>query len=719
MIATSFSERLVFHNQIPIAGPSHHDLLIAVFSFKVEKFKKRTVTFRDFKALDLEKFRKDVTNAPWHVMFPLQDVNAKLEFFYEQTNALFDKHAPFKTVTLEHRPYPWITREIKDLMKERDNMYKTSRRLNDRHFTAVYKKFNNRVKSQVRDAKRAANAPSAEALNKHYTSVKCLNAERVRETIAKYEGEPVPVTSVFHFKHVYFEDLQKSLSGVSANSKGKDGISALMLKPCLVEVSPAILHISNYSLQSGCFPDTWKVANVKPIPKSAGAAVPKDFRPISLLCTLGKMLEKIVHGQLTEFLDKNSLLDPNQSGFKPGHSTSTALLKVTGDVRENIDKRLLSLLVLYDFSNAFPSVDHELLIAKLRLFGLAPSVLDWFRSYLTNRAQRVVNGDDISSLIPLLFGVPQGSVLGPLLYSLYVNDIGMVFRNSSYHMYADDLQNYVSFCPAYMEKAVNIINQEATELVRYAESHNLTVNNSKTKVIVIGNHKLIKKLPVNRPAVVIDGDPVPYSETVVDLGVTVDQFLNWEAHARGTWRKGYAALHGLIKHRGILPRQVRKHLVEALVSPIINYGNTVTIHMLVKSAEQLQRLMNACARFVLDLRKDCHISVHIKNLNWLNVKNRMQLATLVLLMKVLKFNIPHYLYAKICLASDVRTRLVRTKRNQIRTPQHRTDKGRGAFWIHAPLLWNPLPGHILNCNSVPAFKNATKLHLLNQQNLVS
>jgi len=137
-----------------------------------------------------------------------------------------------------------------------------------------------------------------------------------------------------------------------------------------------------------------------------------------------------------------------QSGFRANHSTSTALLKVTGDIRANIDAQKLSILVLYDFSNAFPSVHHGFLLAKLRLFGLSNPVLEWFSSYLCGRSQRVVNGLDVSSLIVLLLGVPQGSVLGPLLYSLYVNDIDKLFTNSTHHLYADDLQNHLSSKPS-------------------------------------------------------------------------------------------------------------------------------------------------------------------------------------------------------------------------------------------------------------------------------
>jgi hypothetical protein len=197
-------------------------------------------------------------------------------------------------------------------------------------------------------------------------------------------------------------------------------------------------------------------------------------------------------------------------------------LKVSGDIREAMDQQKLTILVLYDFSNAFPSVHHGLLLSKLRLLGISDSVLTWFKSYLSDRMQKVVNGDDVSELISLEHGVPQGSVLGPLLFSLYVNDIQSAFTKSKIHLYADDLQDYMSFRADGIYQAVQTMNYEADNLVKYSTPHNLMVNPNKTQIVIIGNNKILKKLPDNLPPIVINGTHVPYSETVNNLGVLFD-----------------------------------------------------------------------------------------------------------------------------------------------------------------------------------------------------
>lgn len=746
LIASTFHEHLMYYNQYP-SGLSNHDLLAAVFSFDVPKFIPRLSTFRSFRNLNLQDFKKDVVDTPWHDMFLLEDVNSKLEFFNHHITALFNKHAPYVTVKVKHRPTPWMSDDLRALIIERDKMYDEIKNCNDRLRISQFRKLKNRTKSEIRNAKVrysykilnncnssktlwkglkkldvvaqnttvACKYPSSEELNTHYTAVSCQDEELIRNTIHMYDNmSPLPTDEPFFFRHVYFESLQKAIYGVSPSAKGVDDISAAMVKLCLEELSPAILHIFNYSLQSCCFPNTWKVANVKPLPKKSGACVVKDFRPISLLCMLGKALEKVVHEQLVEYLQRNSLFNPLQSGFRANHSTTTALLKVIGDIRENVDSQHLSMLVLYDFSNAFPSVHHELLLTKLKIYGFSKSVIDWFRSYLTGRAQRVVNDQDISTLIDLLFGVPQGSVLGPLLYSIYVNDIDKIFTNSSYHLYADDLQNYVPFKPLDIVNAVNIVNGEASKLVDYAKSHNLDINAAKTQVIIIGNHKLLKKLPDDVPLVVVNGTVIPYSDVVNDLGILVDKFLNWEPQVNSTCKKAYAAFHGIKKHCDILPVVVRKKLVEALVFPVLDYGNVVTSQMLVVSSIKLQRVQNACARLIFNLRRDCHISSYISDLKWLRIANRFTYASVTLLKKVLCTNKPMYLAAKLQFACNVRNRFVRGSHLLLRIPHHRTDKARGAFWIQAPLLWNQLPDCMLG-KSLNSFKLEIKNHLIASQ----
>jgi len=743
MIVSSSPDRLVHADQFPAIGLSAHDLIVAVFSFSVPKFSPIDVTFRDFRNLDVDALRSDALNVPWHEMFHYTDVNAKVEFFNSKIYDLFDRHAPYKNVRIKHRPKPWFTNNVRTAIVERDIAYQLAKNSNDPLLMDQYRKLRNKAKSVTRSAKSrhsynllgnsksskelwnnlkklevtppriasACNAPCSDELNRHYTNVSCPDADLVAAAVADYNNRPVPDVDPLFFKHVFFEDLYKALYSISPNSKGVDDISVSMLKLCIVELAPAILHIFNYSLQTGRFPNLWKIANVKPLPKKPGAASAKDFRPISLLCSLGKALEKVVYSQLIEHLTANSMLNPLQSGFRAGHSTSTALLKVAGDLLEAMDNRLLSILVLYDFSNAFPSVHHELLLAKLKQFGLSSSVISWISSYLDDRFQRVVNGSDISSLIRLCFGVPQGSVLGPLLFSLYVNDVSHIFRTSKHHLYADDLQNYLSCKPDELAVTVATLNEDAVNLVLYAKRHNLSVNASKTQAIIVGNYKYLRKLPMLVPPIVVDDVPITYTKNVNDLGVLLDESLNWEDHTLRTCKRARSALSGIRRHRNHLPQNIRKRLVEALVFPTLDYCNALFSTRTAQSTLLLQRVQNACARFIFDLPWDGHTSSSISALNWLNITARFKYALLLLFKKVLVAKSPLYLSSRVIYADAIRQRAVRSHPLRLRVPVHHTDKGRGAFWVCAPQLWNDLPTDILDSVSIPSFKRKLRIFL--------
>ena len=749
MIAVSSADEVIHFDQSPVRGLSAHDMLLAVFSFRPPKFKPQIVTRRSYAKFDLNCFRSDVASVPWHDMFNLTDINEKIVFFNEHLLALYDKHAPFRTFKLKHEPKPWITEDILHLMKSRDNAYAKSRLTKLPGDLQKFKFLRNQVTKEIRDAKIRysthlfmdcnnpkelwsnlkklnvrpnttetvnSSGPSAEELNKFYTEAPIIDEQAIRDNIDFYNAQEVSKDEKFHFKDISFDDLAEAVLSVKSNAQGVDCISLSMIKRCIVELGPAILNIFNFALQNGCFPELWKTANVKPIPKKTNAAIAKDFRPISLLCALGKVLEKIVHKQISMYLCTNNLLNPLQSGFKPGHSTETSLLKVVGDIREAMERRELTMLILYDFSNAFPSVHHELLLAKLRLFGFSQSALSWVRAYLTNRKQQVVNGEDISSLINLLLGVPQGSVLGPLLFSLYINDIYKVLQASKHHLYADDFQKYLHFRPENFVTAVNTVNDEAVNLVNYGTGHNLQINASKTQVIIVGNPKIAQNLPLLLPPVVVNGIELPYLKEVKNLGVLMDQHLTWEAQAISVCKKAMGALCSIRKHRDMLPITTRTRLVQALVLPTLYYGNIVTSDMADVYSIKIQRLQNASIRFIFDLRRDCHITPFYEKLGWLKIKNRHKLSSLLLLKKVITTNLPLYLSERIIPVSHtVATRLNRSGKPMLLVPQHRTDTHRGAFWISAVILWNKLPPSCHKATSTNSFKNRVFSYLLSLQ----
>lgn len=325
-------------------------------------------------------------------------------------------------------------------------------------------------------------------LNTHYASVftvtdEILIGETIQEYESKYTEENKDTTDIsdkFFFKYVEPNNIIKAMLSVKSKAIGVDEVSIMFLMLCLPALLPVLVHIFNSSLQHGIFPSQWKLDNVIPIPKVKNPKVCKDYRPVSILCVLGKVLEKLVHNQVTEYLTTKGYHAEHQSGFRKGYSTITALLKVTDDIREAIDKRLLSLLVLLDLSKAFDCVHHDLLCTKLKYLGFSNATISWFKSYLGPRWNRVfVSHDNFSDWVHIKTGVPQGSVLGPLLFLIYLNELPLVLKCCSYVMYADDILLYIHFPLGDFDKYLKILTRDVIN-IKYCEQHNLVLNVSKT-----------------------------------------------------------------------------------------------------------------------------------------------------------------------------------------------------------------------------------------------
>ncbi|KAM3961990.1 uncharacterized protein ACR2FA_003881 [Aphomia sociella] len=302
-----------------------------------------------------------------------------------------------------------------------------------------------------------------------------------------------------------------------------------MVTLTLKHVLPLITHIINFSLLSGEFPEVWLSAFVLPIPKVPSPNILNDFRPISILPFLSKILEAVVHKQLSDFVFKNKLVSPFQSGFRPGHSTATALLRITEDVREGMENSKLTILVLIDFSNAFNTVDHDILLALLSYLGISSPAIDWFATYLRGRRQAVRIDQNLSDWYDLDAGVPQGGILSPLLFSLFINFITKALK-CSYHLYADDLQLYhLTDVDGFVE-ATDELNSGLSHIFNWASRFGVSVNPDKCHAIILGSSQQLSKLNlISVPPIVVNNRPIPYESQVKDLGLIFDNSLSWVA----------------------------------------------------------------------------------------------------------------------------------------------------------------------------------------------
>lgn len=513
-------------------------------------------------------------------------------------------------------------------------------------------------------------------------------------------------------------DVIKAIQRIKSSAVGADELSILLIKkilPCVIDV---IVHIFNSSITYGEFPSVWKMSHIRPLPKTSNPIATEDLRPISILPALSKALEHIVHAQLTQFLEVNSILNPFQSGFRSHYSTCTALVNITDDIRSAMDNRHITLLSLLDFSKAFQTIDHEILITKLSYFyNFSPLALSWFRSYLSHRKQRIITNDTHSNWIPVPCGVPQGSILGPLLFSLYINDLPKNILASKYHLYADDVQCYISSDPSSIVSSLQYLKSDIRNICSWARENGLEVNPLKSKFIMIGSRKILSSLnTVNITGLDVNGVIVPLSESVNDLGLYINKHLTWTEHVNNLCRKTYGALHSLRRLKNFLPESIKATLVQSLVISQVDYCDAAYMDLTEDLAKRLQRIQNACVRFVFNAKYFDHLSHYYNKLGWFDLRTRRRQHALNLLYKLVTTKKPSYLSSRFKFLSDTHSLNTRSKENTVLSvPNHKSEYYSKSFTVYTTRAWNEIPAHIRDSGSVLSFRRKLNCFLSQSQ----
>lgn len=447
----------------------------------------------------------------------------------------------------------------------------------------------------------------------------------------------------------------------------------------------------------------------------------KDLRPISLLPCLSKVLEKVVCSQVSEYLERYNILPEFQSGFRKSRGTNTALLDVTDNIIEAQDRGMGTILVLLDFSRAFDAINTSLLLSKLSFYGFDHQTIRWFCSYLSDRKQYVEiprdNGNPlISGTRVVNRGVPQGSILGPLLFILYSADVIDCIRHCKFHVYADDIQIYLSFKPDLLRSAESKINEDLNRIQEWALSNSLLLNAKKTKFMILGSKAQVNKIALGVPRLCIDKDQIERVTEARNLGLIVDEQLKFEHHISEIVRNCFYRLKVLYKIRNYLSTEVRVRLVDSLVLSRFNYVDTVYgPRLLAKTSTLIQRVQNACARFCFNVPPRSHITPFLNQHRILNMKNRRDLHLATFMFGVVKSGKPRFLYDKFEWARDHNRHPPRACSFVLRIPRHGTAAFRGSFRFCATKCWNSLPPPLRELQNKCNFRLKFKTLLLELQ----
>jgi len=505
------------------------------------------------------------------------------------------------------------------------------------------------------------------------------------ESTQNYYSSLNIIKDSFGFSLASSDDIYKIITKINPNKAcGIDNLSGRFLIDGAEVLANPICQITNLSLASR-FPKECKMAKVKPLYKKGSRTDPLNYRPISLLPLLSKVIERIVLDQLNIYLETNDILFKYQSGFRSRHSVNTCLSHLSNKVLTGFDSGKSTGMVLIDLQKAFDTLDHEILLGKLKILGLRKEAIEWFKSYLTNRNFKINLANSYSDLGTSDYGVPQGSILGPTLFLLYVNDMKSALQHCDLSLYADDT------CILYSHHDVNNIefclNNDFNKLCQWFNDNKLSIHfgEEKTKSILFTNKT---KGSLN----IVKGEKqIKQFSSVEYLGCILDEKMTGEPMALKAMKKINGKINFLFRQNKFLSYSLKRMLCNALIQPHFDFACCCWYTTLSKSLkDKLQSSQNRCIRYCLGLGKRSHVGLNeFKKINWLPVEKRVDQC-----IAVTAYN--HYNNLSPSYMNDVYkindTPAIRTRRSlkSFKQPQYLRNKSRKALSYIGSKTWNDL-----------------------------
>ena len=689
------------------------------------------------------------------------DPNSTADFIMSTYHSLIEKYMPIKTLSRRQKRFfnkPWITKGIKISIRTKNMMFKLSKECPEPDIIEKYKSYRNllsRLKTRARNNYYSALAVEygndkskiwrlvkeitkrkkitnnsikvitdkngnklhdpkliANSLNEHFSTVgEKMASKFANDTNLQHPLDYITTEVKNHFipsPTNISEILKLILNLGDKKASGYDSISNIILKNTKVVIAPYIVKLFNTCMSSGTFPDCFKKAQVVPLFKGGEKDNQNCYRPISLLPALGKLLEKVVSIRTTDFLNKNNVLTNDQFGFRKGYSTEYAILDIYEKLLSNLDKGLNSCAIFLDLAKAFDSVDHEILLSKLPKYGIRGNILNFFKSYLTSRSQFVKIGRTESSALPIKFGVPQGSILGPLLFLLFINDLPNA-SNFFIKLFADD--TFLCAQNKDIELLETEVNGELVKVNRWLVANKLTLNIGKSKFMIITN----KKLKSYTPSVKINGKPLKCCDHYKYLGVIFDKNLSWKPHIEYICKKVSKACGSLASLRYCVNIDLLREVYHSLIHSYLRYGILVWGNASESNLQPLKCLVNRAVR-IMTFAPFGRVDLHpiYECLKILDVEKVKYLETSKYLYKLKKNILPTKIgqYFEIINNHSNHRYSLRNRSRLTAQIAPRLASGQNSLQYRGDRIWDEIPQVIQSCNSLNAFKKAMKLYLM-------
>ena len=659
-------------------GNPSGDHFALVTSLEISKPPKQrnTVSYRKFSEISTTDLIQDLNNSKIAQNREGSVVNV-VKLYNSELSSIIDKHAPLKSKNIILRPNTeWYSDELRAAKRDRR---KAERRMRKSNLTVHREMFRDtclktntllkckkdyfskkiseiehdqkqlyRLTNNLMGNKRDVILPShhdEKALADKFCEFFVGKISTIRDNLAatnnsssdncdtmradiKFDGEPLR-----SFSPVSSDELRKIILAAPTKSCELDPLPTKLLKPCLDPVLPSITDIVNKSLSEQCVPASFKQAIVRPLLKKPNLdkEMHKNYRPVSNLPFISKILEKVVNNQLENHINSHSLHDDVQSAYCAYHSTETALLRVHHDIAYALNSNCCAVLLMLDLSAAFDTIDHQILFNRLEYStGVTKDALLWFKSYLMDRTQSVAIGSVQSDDIKLCFGVPQGSVLGPKLYCIFAKPVGEICRRHgmSYHSYADDTQVYQVIKPqGDWSDLSERLERCLSDIADWMTANMLKLNQEKTELIIFAPKHQVKHFSDFR--LKFDGTLLSDVSCVKNLGMYFDKTISMEQQASAITRSCFQQIRNIGRIQSLISVDACRTLVSSLVISRLDYGNALLYGTNNKIISKLQRVQNTAARLITRKRKYDSITPVLISLHWLPVHYRCQYKLLI------------------------------------------------------------------------------------------
>ena len=513
-----------------------------------------------------------------------------------------------------------------------------------------------------------------------------------------------PVMDSMFVQTADVSELLKLITGLkNGKAPGYDQIGPSLVKEISSVICEPLLHVFNLSLNSGIVPSQLKIAKIIPVYKKGDHSSACNYRPISLLSVFDKLLEQIVYNRLCAYLQVNNILYRYQFGFRRNHSTTAALIEVLDNIYQNLDNHNKVLGIYLDLSKAFDTVDHEILLYKLYNYGVRGRAYDWFKSYLTNRCQFTFVNSVSSSVARITCGVPQGSVLGPLLFLIYINDIANAVPGQKVRLFADDTNLFLTGNTT--SSVVDAANNAMSKLSKWFVANKLSLNIDKTCYMIFPPDIS------NNTKVYINGVEIQHVASCRYLGVYIDEELKWTEHIDNVYKKIFKYTGIFYKLRDRLPEWLLRNIYYAFVHPHILYSveiyaNTCTTHL-----DKLIKLNNKLLRILQNKPIKFHTDELYLAYNTLSIPKLHELQLLLFAHKVIHY--PEKLseiFSSYFEFNNTFHHHQTRSMNDIHMFRANTNYGKRALNYKAACIWNELPAKFTCLQSISSFKRQIKLY---------